>query len=72
MVLIFLLASLAVSSSVLAAPNYAVPDAQPTNAVAIDSAPVGLKRLGTRLRRAMTQLTGHKTSSIIGRALFPS
>lgn len=42
MVLIFLLASLAVSSSVLAAPNYAVPDAQPTNAVAIDSAPVGV------------------------------
>ncbi|SCV61482.1 uncharacterized protein FFFS_16052 [Fusarium fujikuroi] len=41
MVYILLLASLAVGSSVLAAPNYAVPDAQPENAVGIDPTPVG-------------------------------
>lgn len=40
MVHVLLLASLALGSSVLAAPNYAVPDAQPKNAVAINSAPV--------------------------------
>lgn len=41
MVHVLLLASLGLGSSVLAAPNYAVPDVQPKNAVAIDPAPVG-------------------------------
>jgi hypothetical protein len=41
MVHFIFLASLGLGSSVLAAPNYVVPDAQPKNAVAIDPAPVG-------------------------------
>lgn len=41
MVYNLLLASFAIGSSVLAAPHYAVPDAQPGSAVGINPAPVG-------------------------------